>query len=148
LEFKQQVPHNSPELALIRNPKKLLKGATAAMEIKVQKQSGEVVILLNGTLNGSTACEIEQVLQSLVEGGGTKLVIDFSGVGKVEYFGVVVFARVLRSQGNQFGSITLAGLRPSVEKIFERFGLSFFLGQAEDSSGGATTGELPSWQTS
>ena len=118
------------------------------MEIKVQKLSGKVFVQLSGILNGSTACEIEQVLQSLVEGGGTNLVLDFSGVGKVEYFGVVILARVLRSQGNQFGSITIAGLQPSVEKIFKRFGLSFFQGQAEDSSRGATTGELPSWQTS
>ena len=118
------------------------------MEIKVQRLSGKALVQLSGILNGSTACEIEQVLQSLVEGGGTKVILDFSGVGKVEYFGVVVFAKVLRNQGNQFGSITLAGLQPSVEKIFKRFGLPFSQVKAEDSSRGATTGELPSWQTS
>ena len=118
------------------------------MEIKVQKLRGKAFVQLSGILNGSTACEIEQVLQSLVEGGGTELILDFSGVGKVEYFGVVILAKVLRSQGNKFGSITLAGLQPPVEKIFKHFELPFSQRKAEDSSGGATTGELPSWQTS
>ena len=118
------------------------------MEIKVQKLSGKSFVQLSGILNGSTACEIEQVLQSLVEGGDTKLILDFSGVGKVEYFGVVIFAKVLRSQGNQFGSITLAGMQPSVEKIFKRFGPPFFQGKGGDDSRGATPGELTSWQTS
>ena len=118
------------------------------MEIKVQKLNGKTSVQLSGILNGSTACEIERVLQSLVEGAGTKLVLDFTGVGKVEYFGVVIFAKVLRSQGNQFGSITLAGLQPSVEKIFKRFGPPFFQGKAGHASRGATTGELPSWRTS
>ena len=124
------------------------KGTAPAMEIKVQKLSGKSFVQLSGILNGSTACEIEQVLQSLVEGGDTKLILDFTGVGKVESFGVVVFAKVLRSQGNQFGSITLAGLQPSVEKIFKSFELPFVQGKAGDASRGATAGELPSWQTS
>ncbi|MEJ2428251.1 MAG: STAS domain-containing protein [Deltaproteobacteria bacterium] len=117
------------------------------MEIKVQKLSGKAFVQLSGILNGSTACEIEQVLQSLAEGGGTTLILDFSGVGEVEHFGAVIFAKVLRSQGNRFGSITLAGLRPPAETVFKRFGLKFSQGNVEHSSGGTTPGEFPSWQT-
>ena len=128
--------------------KEFTKEVLAAMEIKVQKLSGKVFVHLSGTLNGSTACEIEQVLQSLVEGGGTKLLLDFSGVGRVEYFGVVILARVLRSQGNQFGSITLAGLQPDVQELFKGLGLPGFELPLGDSSGEARKSELPSWQTS
>jgi anti-anti-sigma factor len=118
------------------------------MEIRVKKKSGKVLLNLKGTLDGSTACEVEQVLQPLVEGGGTRLVVDFSGVGKVEDFGVVVFARVMKSQSNQFSEITFAGLRPSIQKVFRRLGFPFTLATAEDSAGRMASRELPSWQTS
>jgi anti-anti-sigma regulatory factor len=83
-----------------------------------------------------------------VEGGGTRLVVDFSGVDKVEYFGAVIFAKVLRSQGSQFNQITFAGLRPSVQKIFKRLELPFTEAAVEDSAGKTASRELPSWQTS
>ena len=118
------------------------------MEIKIRKKSGKVLIHLKGTLDGSTACQVEQVFQPYVGGGGTSLVVDFSGVGKVEDFGVVVFARVMKSQSNQFSEITFAGLRPSVQKVFRRLGFPFTLATAEDSAGRTASRELPSWQTS
>jgi anti-anti-sigma factor len=118
------------------------------MEIKVQKLSGEVVILLNGTLNGSTACEIEHAIQPLLESGGTRLVFDFSGVRNVERFGLIIFANVLRSQQNQFSEVTVAGLQPAVQKLFRRYGLPGSQLRPGGSSGEETKSEFPSWQTS
>lgn len=88
------------------------------MQITLQKQSEGVLILLNGNLDGSTACEIEHAVQPLLEDGGMRLVFDFSEVRKVEYFGVVILAKVLRTQKNQFSQITFSGLGPSVQKVF------------------------------
>ena len=118
------------------------------MQIKIRKENGKVFMNLKGILDGSTACQIEKVLQPLLDGGGTTLVVDFSGVGKVEDFGVVVFARVMKSQSNQFSEITFAGLRPSIQKVFRRLGFPFTLATAEDSAGRMASRELPSWQTS
>jgi anti-anti-sigma factor len=118
------------------------------MQITFQKQRGEVLILLNGTLDGSTACEIEHAMQPLRESGGMRLIFDFSGVRKVEYFGVAIFAKVVRGQRSQFREISFAGLRPASQKLFKRFGLPDSQLPPADSLGEATTSEVSSWQTS
>jgi anti-anti-sigma factor len=118
------------------------------MQITFQKQSREVLVLLNGTLDGSTACEIEHAMQRLMETGGTKLVFDFSGVRNVEYFGVAIFAKVVRGQRSQFSEITFAGLRPAAQKLFKRFVLPGPQLPPVDYRGEAIKPEVSSWQTS
>lgn len=115
------------------------------MDIKIQKNSGNVSIQLKGNLDGSTACQVEQALDFIRGSGISRLVIDFALVRRLEFFGVALLAHALKNCRHQ---VTLTGLKPSGEKLFKRFGLVASQPRQSPSLDAGEALEYPSWQTS
>lgn len=94
------------------------------MQLKIQRKNDKVVIYLTGTLDGSSACQVEHALErELREGEAARLVVDLSRVRNFEYFGIATFAKIVRGQKTSPHKITLIGLPRSTENVFRRFGL-------------------------
>lgn len=99
-------------------------GSKGPMHLKIQGDNGKVVLYLSGSLDGSSACQVEHAIERLeVTPEGRQLVFDFSRVQNFEYFGIALLAKSLRSHKRHFQEISLTGLQTSTEGIFKRFGL-------------------------
>ena len=92
--------------------------------LKVTENKDNVLLRIKGGLDGSGACELENVLKRLrnVPKAG-RLTLDLSGIRDFDYFGIVHFARAIRRQKKHFHEICLTGLEATTENLFKRFGL-------------------------
>jgi anti-anti-sigma factor len=94
------------------------------MQVSIQGDRDTVVMRLRGNLDGSSACQVEQVLHRVLEKSrGRRLILDLGGVHTYEYFGVAILARSIRSQRNHFKEISFQGVPISTESVFRRFGV-------------------------
>jgi anti-anti-sigma factor len=94
------------------------------MQVSIQGDRDTVIMRLRGNLDGSSACQVEQALQRVLEKSKRrKLVFDLGGVHTYEYFGVAILARGIRSQRNYFKEISFQGMPTSTEHVFRRFGV-------------------------
>lgn len=79
--------------------------------LKVISNKGKVFLRLEGDLNGSSACQMENTLERLRHLPQTsRLTVDLSGIRDLDYFGVVHFAKAIRRQRYRFSEISLTGL--------------------------------------
>ena len=144
MEFTSSAPHTVPNFSRFNDVEQIREG-TGAMEINIQKQSGDVSIQLKGNLNGSTACQVEQALDFIQDSSFSRLEIDFAQVHKLEFFGVALLANALKRQRSH---VTFTGLKPSAKKLFIRFGLLASPLPQPTSIDARKMREYPSWQTS
>lgn len=94
------------------------------IRIKIQEEDEDLIMHLHGNLDGSSACEVEHVLERLEVGSrGSGLKLDLAGIARFEYFGVAILARGIRCQRHRFRRISLGGLDGSMGSVFKRFGL-------------------------
>jgi anti-anti-sigma factor len=94
------------------------------MQVSIQGDRDTVVMRLQGNLDGSSACEVEQALHRVVgKSTGRKLIFDLGGVHTYEYFGVALLARSIRNQRNHFQEILLKGLSAASENVFRHLGV-------------------------
>jgi anti-anti-sigma regulatory factor len=144
MEFASSVPDTVLNFYRFNELDEMRKG-TGAMEINIQKQSGDITIQLKGNLNGSTACQVEQALDFIQDSGFSRLEIDFAQVRKIEFFGVALLANALKRQRSH---LTFTGLKPSAQKLFIRLGLIASPPPQPTSMNARKMREYPSWQTS
>jgi anti-anti-sigma factor len=94
------------------------------MQVTIQGDQDIVVMRLQGNLDGSSACEVEQALHRVAEKSmGRKLVFDLGGIHTYEYFGVALLAKSIRNQRNHFQEILLKGLSAATENVFRHLGV-------------------------
>ncbi len=94
------------------------------MQVTIHGDRDLVVMRLQGNLDGSSACEVEQALHRVVEKStGRKLVFDLGGIHTYEYFGVALLAKSIRNQRNHFQEILLKGLSAATENVFRHLGV-------------------------
>ncbi len=86
--------------------------------------SSATFIRLEGILNSVTADELEDKLQTFIEGGEVNLVVDFSGVPYVSSRGWGILISVVQAIRKSGGDIKIAGMCPNVLKLFIQTGLS------------------------
>lgn len=96
----------------------------AAIQLKIHRENGKVVMRLKGNLDGSLACQVERALERIQDlPGNCRLIFDFREVRSFEYFGVALFAKSIRRQKHNFQQVNFIGLQISVDNVFRRFGL-------------------------
>jgi anti-anti-sigma factor len=99
-------------------------GRNRHFKLNVSSNNHTLFVRITGHLDGSTACELEQALQDRQDAStADELNVDLSGVHRFDYFGIAVFAKVMRGQRNRFNHISFTGLQPSTENVFRRLGL-------------------------
>jgi len=94
------------------------------MEI-VEKKLGRVnVISLSGRLDAYSATEVEKKLDSLIEAGQPRLVIDLEKLEYISSSGLRVFLAALKKTRKLQGDIKLACMKPFIKEVFDIAGFS------------------------
>lgn len=87
-----------------------------------KRERGTCVIELAGYLDAHTATELENMMQSVINGGCRRLVIDFSGLEYISSAGLGVFMVFIESVRSDGGDIKLAAMKPKVFTVFDLLG--------------------------
>jgi anti-sigma B factor antagonist len=81
--------------------------------------SGVSVVRVDGVIDTMTATELEKVMNSMLERGKYKLVVDLGGVDYISSAGWGIFISNIREIRQHSGDIKLARMIPNVYEIFE-----------------------------
>ncbi len=94
------------------------------MEITTTTLEGITVLALNGRLDSTTAGDLEQEINSQIEGGNRRILLNFAGVVYISSGGLRVLlstAKKLRKDGDRFG---LCCLTADVHKVLKLAGFT------------------------
>ena len=94
------------------------------MDIIEKKQGNVNVISLSGRLDAYCANEVEKKLDSLIEAGQSRLVVDLDKLEYISSSGLRVFLAALKKARKQQGDIKLACLKPFIKEVFDIAGFS------------------------
>ncbi len=91
---------------------------------KVHRSSqGDIAVLhLEGFLDAHTAPVFEQAIQSELDAGRFRLVVDGESLTYISSAGLGVFMGFIEQIREQGGDLKICGLRPKVRQIFEILG--------------------------
>ena len=89
------------------------------MDIAVKDTQGIMVIAVSGELDASSSGQLTVTIEPLVSQGRPWLVIDLQGVNFIDSAGLSVLVRCFKHARGAAGTIRLAGLQPSVRRVFE-----------------------------
>lgn len=107
------------------------------------KKSGDITILgITGRLDAYSAAEVEQKLDSVIEGGCVKMVLNLEGLEYISSSGLRVFLAQLKKVRKQQGDLKLAGMKPNIKEVFDIAGFTqlFNLFESEDAANSSFTG--------
>jgi len=92
--------------------------------LTIEQENGRVSVRIVGDLDGRGAGQVQRSLDRLSHlSKAAELTVDLSALRDFDYFGVVTFAKTMRTQLNRFREVRLTGLEGPSEKLFKRFGL-------------------------
>lgn len=94
------------------------------MEITAEKVGAVFAIQLAGRLDAQTSKAVEEQLLSFIEGGEHSLVLDLSRLDYISSVGLRVFMLAAKRLKSVNGRMTMAGLQPTVQQIFDIAGFS------------------------
>jgi anti-sigma B factor antagonist len=97
------------------------------VEVTVRDETAATVVVLSGSLDGTTAEGVSKRLSELVSGGGLRLVVDFAGVGYVSSAGLRVLLGSVKETRREGGDLRLAAVRPEVRKVLDLSGFTSIL---------------------
>ena len=89
---------------------------------------GEVsVVQCGGKLDTNTSPKTQEYLEQLVDGGASKILVDFSDVDFVSSAGLRVLLATAKRLTGAGGSLRVCGLNETVNEVFEFSGFSTIL---------------------
>jgi anti-sigma B factor antagonist len=90
-----------------------------------EKKSGEVyIIVLKGRLDAYSSNELEKKVDTLIDQGCRKLVVNFGDVDYISSSGLRVMLSTLKKLQKMGGDVKLAGLKPYVREVFDISGFT------------------------
>jgi anti-sigma B factor antagonist len=91
----------------------------------LERKTGDVsIITLSGRLDAYGANDVERKLNSLVDAGQVRLVINLEKLEYISSSGLRVFLAMLKMARKQQGDIKLACLKPFIKEIFDIAGFT------------------------
>ena len=84
---------------------------------------GVHIVNVRGEIHVSTAPSFREQLNDVIEGGGTLLVLDLSGVEFIDSTGLSVLLNGLRLINQRHGRMALVCANPTVMRLFQITGL-------------------------
>jgi len=95
---------------------------TAGMQVQESKKGTVLVMAPRGRLDASTAGEFQRRLSASIDGGETRILLDFSDLTNISSAGLrTLLAAAKRLQGRN-GQFAICGLRENVASAFKRSG--------------------------
>ena len=97
------------------------------MDIAQRVEGGVTVIQPDGRIDTQAAEQLDQVLQTAVAGGHSRLVVDMSKVEYISSAGLRSLAAVLVSCRDAGGDMKLAALNERVTRVFKIIGFDLLM---------------------
>jgi anti-sigma B factor antagonist len=88
-----------------------------------RSDAGAHIVNVSGEIHVSTAPSFQERLNAVIEGGGTMLVLDLSGVEFIDSTGLSVLLNGLRLINQRHGRMALVCANPTVMRLFQITGL-------------------------
>jgi len=89
------------------------------MSIDHRSEGAVELVSFSGNLDASVAGDAKDKIQSLIDSGRTRLVLEFGDVRFVDSSGLSVLVAALKTARGAGGDIVLLNLRPEVRSIVE-----------------------------
>ena len=105
------------------------------MKISTELDEGVTIIAFEGSLDTNTAPDAESAIDEIVQGGATKLLVDFESLDYISSAGLRVLLATAKKLNPAGGSLRLCGLNENVNEVFEISGFSTILQIFNDRSG-------------
>jgi len=104
------------------------------MEISTSKQGEVSVVALAGRFDAQSAGQVDLSLQSSLQQGGQKLLVDMNRVEYVSSAGLRVLLAAAKKSSSLGGRLVLCGLQPYVLEVFEVAGFTSIFQIAPDAA--------------
>ena len=94
----------------------------------IQETVGEVLVVgPEGKLDGTSAGDLEEVLQSAIDKGSMEILIDCSSLAYISSSGLRVILKAAKRLNKANGKVALCRLSDNVEQVFQISGFSTVL---------------------
>ena len=94
------------------------------MDISEKKVGNVDIIALVGRLDAYSANDVEKKLNSLIDAGQVRLVINLEKLEYISSSGLRVFLATLKKAKKLQGNIKLVGLKPFIKEVFDIAGFT------------------------
>jgi anti-anti-sigma factor len=105
------------------------------VNIEIRDEGGVSVLQLIGRLDTNTSPEAQKSLNEHIDGGASKLVLDFAQLDYISSAGLRILLATAKKLRGSKGEMRLANLNETVKEIFDVSGFSALLnvfGNTED----------------
>lgn len=100
--------------------------------VQTAKQGDISIITLEGFVDAHTAPEFEQAIQSEIDAGCCRIIVDCSKLSYISSAGLGVFMSFVEEVRERGGDIKICGLVPKVKSTFEILGFNDLYDIVED----------------
>ena len=97
------------------------------MDVRDETMDGVTVVSLAGRLDRNTAGDVQSHLVDRIADGGSRLLVDGSGLDYVSSAGLRVFLIAAKKLDAVGGKLLICGLNPDVYAVFEATGFTKIL---------------------
>ena len=94
------------------------------MQIKSWEDSGVTIVTVTGRIDSLTAPELGNALRTYIDHGKVNLVLDLSQVDYASSATIHIVTAALREARAASGDLRLAGIQPTVRRLFSMSGLT------------------------
>ena len=104
------------------------------MNVEVQRQDGNLIALVEGSVDGNNAAAFQASLQDAVEEGDKSMVLDFGALDYISSAGLRVLLLVAKDRENSGANFAICSLQGQVRELFSVSGFDQII-QISDSAG-------------
>jgi anti-sigma B factor antagonist len=94
------------------------------MDITTRTHDDVTLIGFSGNLDTNTSSDAEAAFTSVLDGGGQKVVVDFTALDYISSAGLRVLLATAKRLNGVGGTLRMFGLNETVEEVFEISGFS------------------------
>ncbi|MDD5169648.1 MAG: STAS domain-containing protein [Syntrophales bacterium] len=89
------------------------------MELMIRKEEKAVIVSVTGRMDAVAAPQFDEQLDTLMEEGQTRIIIDFKDLEYISSAGLQIILAAAKKMENVNGEIVLLHLNDAVKEVFE-----------------------------
>ncbi|MDQ5987326.1 MAG: putative anti-sigma factor antagonist BtrV [Syntrophus sp. SKADARSKE-3] len=102
------------------------------MELTIRKEEKAVIVSVTGRMDALAAPQFDKELETLLEGGETRIIIDFKDLEYISSAGLQIILAAAKKMEEVKGEIILLHLKDAVKEVFEISGFDTLFRIFED----------------
>lgn len=97
------------------------------MNIDIRETAGVQILAFEGNLDTNTSPEAEAKINELIDGGASKLLVNFEQLNFISSAGLRVLLATAKKLGPAGGTLRICALNPTVQEVFDISGFGTIL---------------------